>query len=533
MSMNVGSKPHRTGEKNVAEAPPPNSGSERSRRKVNEHFAATVNNLPPEAQLKLKAYGDGSPNERARRAIRDGNLEALSLLLDIGFTINAATVMTAMKQKGGEAFRLLLSRVSDLEIPSGPEVDHYINDAVEKGRHDHVESLFKLGVKPTLGMLFSRSNIDREFGKVLVKYWPNPKSFFYDCRSVNTHFLKPYIKLMVDRGADINILSAKGESLLYRACTKLDLECVKEILECGADVNLPSNKGIPPIHAVWAEGEANDPDQWLPVMRLLHKHGADPNAKFRNGDPLKAIANRSRSLICLLGLGMVKDWSHPEKSKLARPAERVIHMELPWIIKGRNEELLGDCVNALIYLLTSKEEVVRKGSIESLLRLATTAEIILRPDAREKVHVALSDYYHQLEEDPPAELVSYFIRHNAIQAREDKLSQLAEAEIRTLGIGGDFRIEGSYLASEHGQLLLDLASAYALHPDEDHMQRVMAILNFVAKTAAETPKSIRIALQYAVVKLLADLLESGVPKLVERASYIRDFLGKTPFALDS
>jgi hypothetical protein len=65
------------------------------------------------------------------------------------------------------------------------------------------------------------------------------------------------------------------------------------------------------------------------------------------------------------------------------------------------------------------------------------------------------------------------------------------------------------------------------------MVHVMAILKFVAATAAaDAPWSVRAALHDEIVKLQSELLNSAVPELVERASFVRDFLEQGPFALD-
>ena len=61
---------------------------------------------------------------------------------------------------------------------------------------------------------------------------------------------------------------------------------------------------------------------------------------------------------------------------------------------------------------------------------------------------------------------------------------------------------------------------------------VMAILKFVAATAAGAPRPVRVTLHNEAVKLQSELFNNAVPELVERASSVRDFLEQGPFALD-
>jgi hypothetical protein len=135
--------------------------------------------------------------------------------------------------------------------------------------------------------------------------------------------------------------------------------------------------------------------------------------------------------------------------------------------------------------------------------------------------------------EPPLVVLRYVTGHNARGTREEVVAKLNAAKLKPVGIREDFAIIGNYSAAEHGPLLIELASAWAQDPDESHMVHVLAILRFVEENAKKAPRAVRARLHNDVVELLAELFKSKIPELVERATQIRDFLGKAPFALDT
>jgi len=96
------------------------------------------------------------------------------------------------------------------------------------------------------------------------------------------------IRLLLQQGVDVNAISDKGYSALYRACKSQQLEVVQMLLDAGADVNLTSNRLYPLIAACEA-GSAE-------LVDLLVKVGADVKCVTHDNETcLHAIASFSHS----------------------------------------------------------------------------------------------------------------------------------------------------------------------------------------------------------------------------------------------
>ncbi|KAK6978359.1 ankyrin repeat protein [Biomphalaria glabrata] len=86
-------------------------------------------------------------------------------------------------------------------------------------------------------------------------------------------------KVLLQHGADVNKASASGETALMQACGCFGntYDMVKLLLDAGADVNLMSDKGDTCLHyAVSTENIGN--------IKLLLEYGADVNAVTNSGD---------------------------------------------------------------------------------------------------------------------------------------------------------------------------------------------------------------------------------------------------------
>jgi hypothetical protein len=78
------------------------------------------------------------------------------------------------------------------------------------------------------------------------------------------------MRLLLDRGADVNAKNAAGATALMWAAT--DLAKVRLLLDRGADVNVASSLGHTALElAAMSDGSAE-------IVRLLLSHGADPKA---------------------------------------------------------------------------------------------------------------------------------------------------------------------------------------------------------------------------------------------------------------
>src|SRR6202012_3524542 len=94
---------------------------------------------------------------------------------------------------------------------------------------------------------------------------------------------------LLDSGANMNAVSADKSSALLLATINAHFNFAKLMIERGADVNLASVDGATPLYGVvntqWARHSGYpqptpkyDSVSYLELMKLLLDHGADPNA---------------------------------------------------------------------------------------------------------------------------------------------------------------------------------------------------------------------------------------------------------------
>uniref|UniRef100_A0A914CHA7 Uncharacterized protein n=1 Tax=Acrobeloides nanus TaxID=290746 RepID=A0A914CHA7_9BILA len=83
------------------------------------------------------------------------------------------------------------------------------------------------------------------------------------------------VQWLVEHGADVNVKSNNGETVLHSAAQWGSLAVVQWLVEHGADVNVKSNDGRTVLHSA-AQGS-------LDVVQWLVEHGADVNVKSNDG----------------------------------------------------------------------------------------------------------------------------------------------------------------------------------------------------------------------------------------------------------
>lgn len=112
----------------------------------------------------------------------------------------------------------------------------------------------------------------------------------------------PTARLSQQQGMDANAISYNGDTALYRACVRQQLEVVQMLLEAGADVNAHSSGGETALYRASKAGHehivrvlleagaetigsihsrplyAACEHGHMQVVKLLLQHGADPNA---------------------------------------------------------------------------------------------------------------------------------------------------------------------------------------------------------------------------------------------------------------
>ncbi len=93
------------------------------------------------------------------------------------------------------------------------------------------------------------------------------------------------VKLLLDRGADVNARDSRGYTPLLSASEMGHLDIVKQLLEGGADVNARDSHGYTPLLLASQMG-------YLDVVKHLLEKGADVNAKRHKGFTALMVASR-------------------------------------------------------------------------------------------------------------------------------------------------------------------------------------------------------------------------------------------------
>lgn len=128
---------------------------------------------------------------------------------------------------------------------------------------------------------------------------------------------------IISQHQDVNEMDKEGNSLLYYAVEKGDVDLVTKLIERGADVNLKSKKGYPLITAV--EKIYRDDERYhqrsepskphLEIMHLLLAKGADPNLREQYVGTALDQAGQSACMEAfntLLTLTTLNDMVYPE-----------------------------------------------------------------------------------------------------------------------------------------------------------------------------------------------------------------------------
>jgi uncharacterized protein len=101
------------------------------------------------------------------------------------------------------------------------------------------------------------------------------------------------VKLMLDRGANINLAGDEGVTPLItsvRVTYRNGLEITKLLVKRGANTNAKADRGSTPLmYAAWSVADHYE-DEYVDVVKFLIQHGAKVNVKNRMGDTPLSIA---------------------------------------------------------------------------------------------------------------------------------------------------------------------------------------------------------------------------------------------------
>jgi N-acyl-D-amino-acid deacylase len=269
------------------------------------------------------------PAELAR-AIRDGDLKAVRAQLNGGVDVNArdadgnTPLLLAAVYAGPDCVELLIKKGADVKAINKFGVTPLIRAAtnyekakllIDAGADVRVKTTFlkatpltlaarKCGNSKTVKLLLSKGAYAKERNKRGV----NPIQVAAACGDLDT------LKLLVEAGADVNDFTPRSGLEAFSVRTPLgwaayhnDVPMVRYLLERKADPNKATPLGTPLTFAAWQNsalaaemllahgartdiksGDGTTPLHWAAgsdsqhpeFVKLLLKHGADPNAEF-------------------------------------------------------------------------------------------------------------------------------------------------------------------------------------------------------------------------------------------------------------
>lgn len=95
------------------------------------------------------------------------------------------------------------------------------------------------------------------------------------------------IKLLLNNGADINMINDKGYAPMHCAMLSRNISTIEILLAHGADPNIQDNDGDTPLHFLFTTIPDRD------IILLLIKHEADCSIKNKKGVTVEELALKS------------------------------------------------------------------------------------------------------------------------------------------------------------------------------------------------------------------------------------------------
>jgi ankyrin repeat protein len=217
-----------------------------------------------------------------------GNKDCVELLLAKGAAVDA---------KGGKAHTnpalSVVTGILPAMLLTPPLYETPLHRAAEQGYPEVIEILLAHGAD------INAKNAEGETPLLLASGYLFPSKTEYTVsgkRIVKEHHSEETIKLLLERGADVNIAGGKvaGISMkwtpLHYAVREKNKEVTKLLLDRGANINAPDHVGYTPLHEAVMFGKADKE-----LVKLLLDRGADVNAQamgFWKETPLKTAKNK-------------------------------------------------------------------------------------------------------------------------------------------------------------------------------------------------------------------------------------------------
>jgi ankyrin repeat protein len=135
-------------------------------------------------------------------------------------------------------------------------------------------------------------------------------------------------KLLNNRDSDVNALNREGNSLLYVAAEKNQIDKINFLLDNGADVNIRNERGVTPLNVACDKNA-------LAAVQLLIDRGADVNTRTNRGNtPLSCAASgKGCTLLNTVAFNKTYDFTNVAQILLENGAD--VNLLNPLLIAAR------------------------------------------------------------------------------------------------------------------------------------------------------------------------------------------------------